>query len=57
MYRVKITTADFGGIQAHLIAWGLHIISIYTDGEYFVFSTSAPIPNDQLDHLGIEEVT
>lgn len=43
-------------IIQHTVSFGIQITSVVIDGGNLSFTTDAPVPEDQLEHLGIQVV-
>lgn len=45
---------NIGVVCQHLVTWGIGIVDIRLRTNRLAFDTTAPIPADQLAHLGLE---
>lgn len=43
-------------IIQHTVSFGIQITNVTITGGVLTFTTDAPVPDDQLEHLGIEVV-
>ena len=43
-----------GDVCSHLVTWGIEINDIRLRGNKLAFDTTAPIPANELQHLGLE---